>query len=131
MAALQNVRQHKSLEQMVDETDLGGRKTTGGTKRFLFYTALIWSLFQIYIASPLPYILGEGFVLGTDRSRMIHYAFAIFLGFCAYPAFRKSSRKKIPLADWLWAIVAASTSLYMFLLYDELSLRAAAPLPQP
>ena len=37
---------------------------------------------------------------------------------------------KIPLADWLWAIVAASTSLYMFLLYDELSLRAAAPLPQ-
>ena len=130
MGALPNVRQHKSLEQMVDETDLGGRKTIGGTKTFLFYTALIWSLFQIYIASPLPYLLGEGFVLGTDQSRMIHYAFAIFLGFCAYPAFRKSSREKIPIADWLWAIVAASTSLYMFFLYEELSLRAAAPLPQ-
>ncbi len=130
MSAPPNVTPRKTLDQMVAESDLGSRKPTGSIKKFLFYAALTWSIFQVYIASPLPYLLGEGFVLGTDQSRIIHYAFAIFLGFCAYPAFKTSSREKIPIADLIWGLLAASTGLYMFFLYEELSLRAAAPLPQ-
>lgn len=120
----------KSLEEMVAESDLGGRQPTGATKKLLFYTALVWSLFQIYVASPLPYAIGEPFILGNDQSRMVHFAFAIFLGFCAYPAFASSDRSRIPIVDWIWAAIGAASSLYMFVLYDELSRRAAAPLPQ-
>lgn len=115
---------------MVTASDLGGRQPTGSAKKFLFYMALIWSLFQIYVASPIPYALGAPFVLGSDQSRMIHYAFAIFLCFCAYPAFHSSSRNRIPASDWIWAVVGACGGLYMFVFYNELSLRAGAPLPQ-
>jgi len=114
----------------VAANELGGRSPAGAVGRLLFLAALGWSLFQLYVASPLPYALGKSFVLGDTQSRLIHYAFAVFLCFCSFPAFNRSRRDRIPLADWVWAVVAACTALYMFVFYDELARRAAAPLPR-
>jgi len=48
---------------------------------------LAWSLFQLWIASPIPFIVGWG-VFNDTESRSIHLAFAIFLAFAAFPATR-------------------------------------------
>lgn len=49
--------------------------------------ALAWSLFQLWIASPIPFIVGWG-VFNDTEARAFHLAFALFLGFMAYPAAR-------------------------------------------
>ena len=60
------------------EADTGGRKPTGLTAQLLLVVALAWSLFQLWIASPLPFSLGV-FVFNDTESRAIHLGFAVFL----------------------------------------------------
>ncbi len=116
----------EQLKQIVAEADTGGRKPTGFAARLLLAVALAWSLFQLWIASPLPFSLGV-FVLNDTQSRAIHLAFAVFMAFAAYPAFKKSPRAYVPWIDWLLAAVAAFCASYLFLFYAELSTRPGMP----
>ncbi|TMM50616.1 TRAP transporter permease [Sulfitobacter sabulilitoris] len=75
------------LDELVASSDTGGRSATGGVGIFLAMTALAWSLFQLWIASPIPFIVGWG-VFNDTETRSIHLAFAIFLGIAAFPAAR-------------------------------------------
>ena len=54
-----------------------------------------WSLFQLWYASPLPFALGFG-IFNDTEARAIHLAFAVFLAFFAFPAFKRSSRTVVP-----------------------------------
>ena len=98
-------------------------------KAVLWWTPLVWSLFQLWIASPLPFILGFG-VLNDTQSRAIHLGFAVFLAFTAYPTRDKSPRHYIPLQDWVLAIVGAGAAAYLWIFYDSLSERSGAPIMQ-
>ena len=91
------------LQQLVADADTGGRKLTGFAGKLIFGVAIAWSLFQLWYASPLPFVLGFG-VLNDTEARSLHLALALFLGFLAYPAFKSSSRQHIPVLDWLLAI---------------------------
>ena len=73
------------LKEMVAEADLGGRAPTGAVAKALMGVALAWSLFQLWYASPLPFVFGI-FVFNDTEARTIHLAFAIFLAFAAFPA---------------------------------------------
>ncbi|MEQ9534261.1 hypothetical protein, partial [Marinobacter salarius] len=42
------------------QTETGGRAATGTAAKILFVVPLLWSLFQLWIASPLPYIVEFG-----------------------------------------------------------------------
>ncbi len=75
------------LDELVASSDTGGRTPPGAAGKLLLLVALAWSLFQLWIASPLPFELGFG-VFNNTESRSIHLAFAIFLTFAAYPASR-------------------------------------------
>ncbi|WP_108482723.1 TRAP transporter permease [Oceaniglobus ichthyenteri] len=75
------------LDALVASADTGGRNVTGPVGTFLMLVALAWSLFQLWIASPIPFIVGWG-VFNDTESRSIHLAFAIFLAFAAFPATR-------------------------------------------
>ncbi len=114
------------LKQIVAEADTGGRKPHGWSAKLLIAVALCWSLFQLWYASPLPFSLGIGVVNDTE-SRSLHLAFAVFLGFLAYPAFKKSPRQFIPLADWLLALVGAFCMAYFFLFYRDIASRPGQP----
>lgn len=116
----------EQLKQIVAEADTGGRKPTGIAARLLVAVALAWSLFQLWIASPLPFSLGI-FVLNDTQSRAIHLAFSVFLAFAAYPAWKRSPRAYIPAVDWLLAGVAAFCAAYLFLFYSELASRPGMP----
>ncbi|MFN3986648.1 MAG: TRAP transporter permease [Rhodocyclaceae bacterium] len=116
----------EELRQIVAEADTGGRNPSGLTAKFLLVVALAWSLFQLWIASPLPFSLGV-FVLNSTETRAIHLAFAVFLGFAAYPAFKRSPRDYVPIFDWILALAAAFCAGYLFLFYSELARRPGLP----
>jgi len=117
------------LEDMVASTDTGARKPAGMPGKLLVSIAAVWSLFQLWIASPLPFILGFG-VFSATEARSIHLAFALFLAYMAYPALKRSPRDRIPLQDWVLAAVAAFCGAYMFMFYEQLSQRPGAPILQ-
>jgi TRAP-type uncharacterized transport system fused permease subunit len=87
---------------------------------------LAWSLFQLWIASPLPFALGFG-VFNDTQSRAIHLAFAVFLAYMAYPAFSMSPRDRVPVLDWVLALVGAFCAAYLFFFYRELVDRPGQP----
>ena len=77
----------QELDALVASSDTGGRGGMGNVGLFLTCVALAWSLFQLWIASPFPFMVGWG-VFNDTESRSIHLAFAIFLAFAAFPAAR-------------------------------------------
>ncbi len=111
---------------LIIEHDTGARHPHGLTGAMLTGTALLWSLFQLWIASPLQFELGI-FILNDTQSRSIHLAFAMFLAFAAYPMLRSSPRMHIPIYDWIMALVGAFCAGYLYLFYNELALRPGLP----
>ena len=116
----------EDLDQLVKEADLGGREPTGNVGKLLALIAGTWSIFQLWYASPLPFVVGFG-IFNDTEARAIHLAFAVFLAFCAYPAWQRSSRKTVPLIDWVLAAVGAFCAAYLFLFYKELATRPGQP----
>src|SRR5690554_4956915 len=116
---------HK-LDDMVAASDIGNRRPEGFTGRLMLSVAACWSLFQLWIASPLPYMVGVG-VFNSTETRSIHLALAVFLGFMAFPAFRRSPRDRVPLLDWVLGLGAAFCAAYIYLFYNELATRPGSP----
>ncbi|MCP3056830.1 TRAP transporter permease [Aurantimonas marianensis] len=77
----------ESLHELVASSDTGGRSPAKPVAYLISGTALVWSLFQLWIASPLPFMIGAG-VFNNTETRSIHHAFALFLAFLAFPASR-------------------------------------------
>ncbi|RVK43118.1 TRAP transporter permease [Sinorhizobium meliloti] len=96
------------------------------TGQILLCTAVAWSLFQLWYASPLPFVFGFG-ILNDTEARAIHLGFALFLTFLAYPALKSSPRDRVPLADWVLAALGAFAGAYLFLFYGELAGRPGQP----
>jgi len=78
--------------------------------------AIIWSLFQLWYASPFPFIFNIGMFKGLP-ARAIHLGFALFLAFLIFPI---SRNKKISAFDILISIVGAFCCLYIYFFYDQL-----------
>jgi TRAP transporter 4TM/12TM fusion protein len=116
----------EKLQDFVAAADTGGRSVQGWPAGILFVVPLAWSLFQLWYASPLPFMFRIG-VFNDMEARSIHLAFAIFLAFTAFPALKRSPRDRIPLQDWIFALIGASCAAYLFLFYQDLARRPGAP----
>ncbi|PKH01234.1 C4-dicarboxylate ABC transporter [Psychromonas sp. MB-3u-54] len=102
----------EELQDFVSSNDTGGRNPDNkAIIKLMAGTALAWSLFQLWIASPLPYMIGGG-VFASGEARSIHLGFAIFLAFLSYPALKSSPRERIPMADWILALIGSLCALY-------------------
>lgn len=112
---------HLSAEELIAQ-DSGARLPEGIMAQVIASLALLWSLFQLWIASPLPFIFRIG-VFNDTETRSIHLTFALLLAFLAYPAFKKSPRNRVPFADIALGLVAAASAAYLFIFYQELALR--------
>lgn len=110
-----------STEELIAQ-DVGGRSPAGAMAGIIAGLALLWSLFQLWIASPLPFVFGFG-VFNDTETRAIHLAFALLLAFLAYPAFRRSPRDRVPLADIALGLAAAACAAYLFVAYEQLAQR--------
>ncbi|SBW09542.1 TRAP transporter, 4TM/12TM fusion protein [uncultured Alphaproteobacteria bacterium] len=116
----------EALQDLVTAVDMGGRKPTGLTAKLMMAIAFSWSMFQLWYASPLPFMLNIG-VITDGIARSIHLAFAIFLAALSYPAFVRSPRDRVPLSDWLLGIAGACATLYLVVFYRDLALRPGLP----
>ncbi len=115
------------LHEMIAEADTGARHPTGTIpKKILFFVPLAWTLFQLWYASPLPFIFNI-FVLNDTEARAIHLAFAIFLSYTAFPTFKSSPKEYIPIQDWIVALVGAFCAAYLFIFYAQLAERPGDP----
>ncbi|AUU22610.1 TRAP transporter permease [Aeromonas caviae] len=120
---MQQTQQQEALsaEELIAQ-DVGARLPVGPMSWIIAGLALIWSLFQLWIASPLPFSLGIG-VLNDTETRSIHLAFAILLAYLVFPAMRSSPRDRVPLADIALGLVGAAVASYLFVMYQELAQR--------
>ena len=116
----------EALQELVADVDTGGRKVAGLAGGVIAGVALAWALFQLWYASPLPFMFGFG-ILNDTEARAIHLAFAIFLAFLAWPAFRSSPRQRIPVIDIVLAVVGAFCAAYIMLFYAQLATRPGQP----
>ena len=114
------------LQELVAAADTGRREPTGLAKQLIFGTALAWALFQLWYASPLPFVLRVG-VLNDTEARSLHLAFALFLAFLAWPATRRSPRDRIPALDLGLALAGAFAGGYLLLFYAQLATRPGQP----
>jgi TRAP transporter 4TM/12TM fusion protein len=122
-----NAVDQDALQEMIAEADTGARNPVGTIpKKVLFFVPLIWTLFQLWYASPLPFIFNI-LVFNSTEARAIHLAFAMFLAYTAYPTFKSSPRDYIPVQDWIVALIGAFCAAYLFLFYAELSERPGDP----
>jgi len=109
------------------ESESGARNPTGAfPKKVLFYVPLLWTLFQLWYASPLPFLLNI-FVLNDTEARAIHLAFAIFLSFTAFPTRKSSPTTYIPIQDWIVGLVGAFCAAYLYIFYSALADRPGNP----
>jgi TRAP transporter 4TM/12TM fusion protein len=119
------------LDDLVASSDTGNRNPRGAIGKLLAGLALTWSLFQLYYASNLPFIMqdwtGFSVVFNSDEARAIHLAFAFVLACMSFPLFASSPRDRVPWYDWLLALLGAAACLYLIVLKDEIALRAGLP----
>ena len=112
--------------QIAKDADLGGRTTEGAIGKLLLAVGLAWTVFQLWYASPLPFAL-RLWVFNDTEARAIHLAFGLFLAFLAFPALKRSPRDRVPVLDWLLALVGAFCGAYLFLFYNEVATRPGNP----
>ncbi len=110
-----------STEELIAK-DVGARTPAGSMAKLIAGLALLWSLFQLWIASPLPFMLRVG-VFNNTEARSIHLAFALLLAFLVYPAFKRSPRDRVPLMDIALGLIAAASAGYLFIAYEQLAQR--------
>ncbi|GAA6208838.1 TRAP transporter permease [Cognatishimia sp. WU-CL00825] len=108
----------EELDDLIAENDTGARDPSGLAKKIVLGVALLWPLYQLYMASPLPFVTGLG-LIDDSQQRSIHLAFALFLGFMTFPAYVNAPRSYIPAYDWIFGLLAACCSLYILVFYRD------------
>ncbi len=118
-----------AAQRMKEEEELGLRRVSGWSAYIVPFIALSWSLFQLSLSSWL--------LLDSTIIRSIHLAFALAIVFLSYPTLRRDIRipglkwlgatHKIPVADYLIAILAVLSALYIALDYEGIANRVGRP----
>ena len=92
------------------------KNLTGLHLKIVAAIAIIWSLFQLWYASPFPFIFNFGMFKGLP-ARAIHLGFALTLAFLIYPI---SKGKKISIFDISISFIGAFSCFYIYFFYDQL-----------
>ena len=111
-----NQNTDKNIESKIHEDLSPTRNLTGLHLKIVAAIAIIWSLFQLWYASPFPFWFNIGMFKGLP-ARAIHLGFALLLAFLIFPFSRS---KKISIIDILISIIGAFCCLYIYFFYDQL-----------
>ncbi len=123
-------------EELAAEADAGARNPVGFAGKLLVGLCIAWSLYQIYIASPLPGMLQEWaramgldiqFYMGSVKTRRIHLAFALVLAAMSFPLLKSSPRDRIPWYDWGFVVLSLVVTLYAVFNQTAIAERSGLP----
>ena len=123
-------RASDDLAATLEDIDYRGRQHGPRLAVLVSAVAALWSLFQLWIASPLPFWLDFAIIVGVP-ARGIHLAFGMLLCFLMFPAARRLALRRLPVYDAVLAIVACGAPLYLFLGYEGLVAREGLLLSLP
>jgi len=110
----QNIQ--NKIKDRISEDLSPTRNLTGLHLKVVASIAILWTIFQLWIASPFPFIFNFGMVNGLP-ARAVHLGFALILTFLIYPI---SRGKKISTIDILISLIAAFCCLYIYIFYDQI-----------
>src|SRR6056300_23583 len=105
-----------TIKEKIHEDFSPTRNLSGLHLKIVASIAITWSLFQLWYASPFPFMLDIGMFKGLP-ARAIHLGFALTLTFLIYPIIKGS---KIGVFDIFISFIAASCCLYIYFFYDQL-----------
>jgi TRAP transporter 4TM/12TM fusion protein len=118
----------KSAEELL-RAETGDLRRLGPYEYYIVAViAVSWALFQLALPSVI--------LVDATTKRAIHLAFAIGLLFLINPCFKKprkylgflSATDRIPVIDYIFALLAALTALYLAIDYESIAFRAGAPI---
>jgi TRAP transporter 4TM/12TM fusion protein len=108
------------------DVETGHRNLLGLNKTFITTILILWSCFQLWYASPLPFVFE--LTINEDQAKAVHLAFASFLAYSLFPLFDRD-KNRLPLYDLLLAALATGTILYLLIFRDELTSVSRIGLP--
>jgi len=101
-----------SAVDMVAEAESGGRTPSNPhLANFILYLALVWSVFQLYVSSPL--VLEFTPWMNADVVKRIHLIFAGFLAYLSYLPLKNSPKHYVPITDWIMGILMILVVSYL------------------
>ncbi len=118
----------QAAKRMAEEEEGVSRRPRGASKYVIPTIGVIWSFFQLSIAS--------WWILDTVFIRAIHLGFALLIVFLNYPFFKKtrfglkflSATNRIPPFDYFVAIVACFSAVYIAIDFAGINARYGAPI---
>jgi len=119
----QNADTDENLAQEMMRRDTGEVTLAGAWAWVFSGIALAWSLFQLWVASPLPFMLQFGLVDGVE-ARSLHLTFALILCFLAFGAVQRGGIRKPSILDIALAIAGGFSASYLFWNWESISQRA-------
>ena len=112
----------EEVDHKVGETEGRARNLSGWQLRLVAVVAFSWSLFQLWYASPLPFILGFGVLIDVP-ARAVDLGFALLLAFLSFPFLKKNKNRKFNIFDFGFAAIAVLCAFYLFYNYEALVYR--------
>lgn len=103
----------KAAQEILEESESGGRKPKNWTRWLIFAVAVGWTIFQLW-ATQLGTI--DLFVL-----KSIHLAFASMLAFLVYPYSKRSPRDRVPWPDLVLGLLAIAGPLYIAIQFQAIN----------
>ena len=118
----------ETVERIIDKGEGAYRKLQGMSKALVFFIGVLWSLFQLSIAS--------WWILDTVIVRAVHLGFALMLVYLNLPLLKKTRvglkflavRDRIPALEMVIAGIACLSALYIALDYTGISTRYGSPI---
>lgn len=80
--------------------------------KLIYFLCLAFTLYHLAYASGIRVLQ-----MVNIKHHAIHVGLILVLGFALYPAFKKSSRKRIAWYDWIFMALSAAMPIYVFIRY--------------
>jgi len=121
-------RKMKTAEEILKEETGEVRSLRKHESYLISILAIAWAIFQLSLASFL--------IIDGTKARAIHLAFAMAILYLSMPVVKKppnflkyfAATDKIPVNDYIFAIVGAIAALYIAIDADGLAMRAGFPI---
>lgn len=84
----------------------------GWLVKLIYFICLAFTIYHLAYASGI-----RALQMVSIKHHAIHVGLILVLGFALYPAFKKSTRRKIVWYDWVFLIFSAAMPIYVFLRY--------------
>ena len=117
-------------DEIIEETEGRARTLYGWQLKIVASIAFLWSVFQLWYASPLPFMLGFGVFIDVP-ARAIHLGFGLLLAFLSFPFFKRNRSKPFNFLNFIISLLAIFVTFYLFFNYENLVYRNGILLKHP